>query len=59
MECPNSVPLQYLCDGVALLGSALCLAGGVAKGEDDRPLIKRGHVPDDFLRESSRDGCHT
>ena len=49
----------YLCEGVTLLGGALGLAGGVAQGEDDRPLVERSHVLDDLLCERASNGRHS
>ena len=50
---------SYLCELVALLCRALCLAGWVAQGEDDWPLVEGRHGFDDALGKSSSDGSHS
>lgn len=51
--------VDYIGELIALLGCALCFAGGVAQGEDDGPLVEGRHVLDDLLSEGSADGRHT
>lgn len=48
----------YLCELVALLCCALGLAGRIAQGKDDRPLVEGRHVSDDLLGECSGDRRH-
>lgn len=49
---------RYLCEFVALLRCALGLAGRIAQGKDDRPLVEGRHVSDDLLGECSCDRRH-
>lgn len=49
----------YLREGVALLGCALRLAGGIAQGKDDGPLIEGCHVSDDLLSKGPSNGSHS
>ncbi len=39
-----------------LLGGALRLAGWVAEGKDDGPVVEGGHVLEDLLGEDASDG---
>lgn len=50
--------MEYLCEGVTLLGGALSFAGRVAERKDDGSLVEGGHVPDDLLRERPSNSCH-
>ena len=55
----NKTAPYYLCELIALLCRALCLAGRVAQGEDDWPLVEGGHGFDDALGKSSSDGSNS
>lgn len=50
---------SYLCELVALLCRALCLAGGIAECKDDWSLVESCHVCDDLLCERSSNCSHS